>query len=588
MNKKIFEHWINEEPDSDESRYIFLSDNKIMCESIVTVGFRAVYLAPKSGDFFDLNDLKIFLENHMYGFATPDLVYVPCCLRKKTNDSIEDFCKFNGLDVKTSGWSLFREKEYLTKYEYQEELERTLKGYIKRFEGDGEINCTDLQPFHMFNENGNPTGVLDIKIVEYLMDTLTLFVMDQEAYVYRNGVYKRDKDGIYLMSVIQSLIYPKLIKATTITRVYNLLIMQIKLQRSMSEVNAYPAWWINFQNGMLDVRERKMRRHDPKYLCINQIPHNYSPDAVPEHPEDTVIMKFLKMSVPDGQDQMMLFEYIGYCMTRDTGFQKLMMITGEGGTGKSQIIALIQHIVGEENCSPLSIQDLNQRFYPSELYGKLLNACPDIKGGTLEDVSNLKKATGEDILMYERKNKDPSSFRSYAKLLFSANKIPLNMDEKSNAFYRRLLILSMNRVLKEDEKDRELLLKLKRETEYVIYLACTSLAKLYADGKFAESNNSQNQVQELYRAADSVKAFIDECLVESPGNRLDRTPLYEMYKEYCEENGRTAHKSGRFYDSLQDKGYKLGRTREGRYVEGLAVREPEFEQDDGSAPFPKG
>ena len=396
----------------------------------------------------------------------------------------------------------------------------------------------------------------------------------------------RDKDGIYLMSMIQSLIYPHLIKATTIERIYRLLILQKKLQRKMSELNAYPAWWINFRNGMLDVKERKLRKHDPKYLAINQIPHEYDPKADEIDTEESALMKFLAMSVPDKEDQMMLFEYMGYCMTRDTGFQKFMIITGEGGTGKSQIISLIQHIVGEENCSPLSIQDLTQRFYPSELYGKLLNACPDIKAGTLNDVSNLKKATGEDILMYERKNKDPSSFRSYAKLLFSANKIPLNMDEKSNAFYRRLLILEMNRVLKEEEKDRELLLKLKRETSYAIYLATACLGKLYAEGKFVESKNSQRQVQELYRAADSVKAFIDEFMEDSPGSRVDRSSLYRKYEEYCDENGRTAHKSGNFYKILEDKGYKMGRTNQMRYVAGLRYKETDFETDiDEDNPF---
>jgi P4 family phage/plasmid primase-like protien len=250
---------------------------------------------------------------------------------------------------------------------------------------------------------------------------------------------------------------------------------------------------------------------------------------------------------------------------------------------------LIQHIVGEKNYASISLQDLSKRFYPAELYGKILNACADIKGGVLDDISNLKKASGEDTMVCERKNRDPFFFRSYAKLIFSANKIPLNMDEKSNALYRRMLILSMNRVMKEEEKDRELLIKLKRETEYIIYLACVSLSKLYDDGKFLESKNSREQVQKLYRAADSVKAFLDERMVERAGNRLERVALYDMYADYCKENGRTAHSPQGFYQSLEDKGYKLGRTKKGRYVEGLAVLEPEFDYDDDeSNPFSKG
>ena len=584
MNRGILERWMIDGSEKEEHKYIFVSDNKRICEAIITVDYRAVYIASKSGDFFDLEGFKAFLEERLYGHDIDRYVFVLCCLRKKTNDSIEAFCSMHGIEVKASGWSIFREKEYLSKYDAQDELEKTLRSYIKRFEGP-DVACEDLRPFHTYNDSGVAKSVKDYKIVEYLLESVTIFVVEQEPYVYQGGVYKRDDDGIYLMSVIQSLIEPALIKATTIERIYRLLIIQRKIQKNRAELNAYPPWWINFKNGMLDIKNNKMMRHDPKYLAINQIPHDFDPNAVPERPQDTTLMKFLSVSVPDKEDQMMLFEYMGYCMTRDTGFQKFMIITGEAGTGKSQIISLIQHIVGEENCSPLSIQDLTQRFYPSELYGKLLNACADIKAGTLNDVSNLKKATGEDILMYERKNKDPSSFRSYAKLLFSANKIPLNMDEKSNAFYRRLLILSMNRVMKEEEKDRELLTKLKKETGYVIYLAAAAASRLYKDGSFVESANSKRQVQDLYRAADSVKAFLDECMVEEPGYRMDRNSMYRLYEEYCEENGRTAHKPGKFYDMLEDKGYKLGRTNQGRYVEGLKQRGDGFTSAGDEHPF---
>lgn len=584
LNAKILESLMSREPTKNEERYIFISDNKRTCEAIMTVGFVSVYIAAKSDNFFDLESFKAFLEDRLYGFGLDNLVFVCCCLRKKTNDSIVSFCEMHGIEAKSSGWTIFREKEYLTKYEHQDTLEKELRSYIKRFEG-AEVSCEELHPFHVYNADGVAKAVKDIKIVDYLMDSVTMFVVGSEPYVYEHGVYKKDERGIYLMSLIQSLIEPNLIKATTIERIYRLLIIQKKLQRCKEELNNYPAHWINFKNGMLDAKERKMRKHDPKYLAINQIPHDFDPNAAPENPAETTLMKFLAKSVPDKEDQAMLFEYMGYCMTRDTGFQKFLIITGEAGTGKSQIISLIQHIVGDANCSPLSIQDLTQRFYPSELYGKLLNACADIKAGTLNDVSNLKKATGEDILMYERKNQDPSSFRSYAKLLFSANKIPLNMDEKSNAFYRRLLILKMDRVLKEEEKDRNLLDKLKKETGYVIWLAAAWLGRLYADGKFIESANSQHEVQELYRAADSVKAFLDECMENAPGSRMDRAAVYKLYEEYCEENGRTAHKPAKFYDMLEDKGYRLGRRKEGRYVEGLKEKEEEFVDASEENPF---
>lgn len=105
-------------------------------------------------------------------------------------------------------------------------------------------------------------------------------------------------------------------------------------------------------------------------------------------------------------------------MTQDTQFQKFLTLKGNGGTGKSVAVSLIQHVVGITNMSSISLQDLNKRFYATGMYGKLLNACADIPCKAMENTDVLKKAVGEDTLIYEKKGQDAIHFHSYAKLLF--------------------------------------------------------------------------------------------------------------------------------------------------------------------------
>ena len=64
----------------------------------------------------------------------------------------------------------------------------------------------------------------------------------------------------------------------------------------------------------------------------------------------------------------------------------------------------------------------------------------------------LKKAVGEDTLLYEKKGKDAVFYKAYAKLLFSTNEMPQNLEDKSDAFYRRLLVLDMNQMIPREEK----------------------------------------------------------------------------------------------------------------------------------------
>lgn len=266
-------------------------------------------------------------------------------------------------------------------------------------------------------------------------------------------------------------------------------------------------------------------------------------------------------------------------MTADSKFQKFLILKGDGGTGKSVIVSLVQNLIGKRNYSTVSLENINQRFYPAELMGKLLNACADIESAPLNSVDTIKKVTGEDTLMYERKGRDPKTFASYAKLLFSANKIPLNLDEKTSAFYRRLLILEMN--VKPKVIDPDLKEKLFQEVQYLIWVALGSLQALYQNGRFSESDNSKRQVEELYRAADSVKAFMDETIVRTNSDALiKRDVLYGEYKKYCGEYGRKEYSSGTFYKMLEERGYHSKRKSNGRYFVGIALKEEGFQELD--------
>ncbi|MDO4338801.1 MAG: phage/plasmid primase, P4 family, partial [Eubacteriales bacterium] len=256
--------------------------------------------------------------------------------------------------------------------------------------------------------------------------------------------------------------------------------------------------------------------------------------------------------------------------------KKFLMIKGKGGTGKSVAIALIQHIVGIENCSSISLQDLNKRFYATGLFGKQLNACADIPCTAMQSVDIIKKAVGEDTLLYEKKGQDPTQFHSYAKLLFSANEMPLNLDDKTNAYYRRLLVLDMNRLVSASEKDTMLKEKIYKEADYAIHMGIAALKQLYADNHFCESLHSRECIEALYRSADSVKAFLDEKICRQKGAKLRRSELYQLYTKFCEENDRQAHGKSVFFRMMSDKGYTLKRDCNGFYYDNLSLKDEDF------------
>lgn len=579
MNIEITRNIIRREPPGPKNKYIFVNDNRSICEAIITVGFYSLYIARSSDSFFTVNSFRSFIRDIANtGTDIMKYTFVLSCYRKKTNDELKDVLQANMIPHLEGAYTLFRDKEYLANYEKQDELENALDSYIKRFEG-GDIGIVDKNQFCRLDADGKVKGIHDYKIVQFLKETICMFVIGEDLYVYRDGVYIMDDNGIYIKSVIQELIPENLVTYRNLNAVYHLLLEQQELQKSPEEINQYPPWWINFRNGMYDAKEKKLRPHRPEYLSVNQIPHDLD-FSIRENLDDAGknTEAFFRMAIPDEADRIMLWQYIGYCMTRDTSLQKFLIIRGIGGTGKSRIISLVQEIVGSSNYSNIALQDLNQKFYPALMFGKLVNACADISSEAMESVDNIKKATGEDIMIYERKGKDARSFKSYARLIFSANKIPLNLDEKSNALYRRMLILQMN-VLPE-HPDRDLDQKLKEEIGYSIWMAVAALDFVYQNGRISESRNSREQVEELHRAADTVKAFMDEMTVVQPGEKILRNDLYEKYQEYCKNCGRKEHSPNPFYKNLEEKGYRFKRTASGRYILDVSFKEEGFLPDD--------
>lgn len=437
-----------------------------------------------------------------------------------------------------------------------------------------------LMAFHRIGKNENPYDILDNSIASYIIENERIIVIAGKPYIYKNGVYKKDEDGNILRYLIKSMILEELITINRINRVFQLIITNHKLKVDVDGLNRHPEGWINFQNGFLDVYNMKMMEHSPDYMSINQIPHEFQLDRIIA--DDSVVLEFLNGIVADKDDMEMLLEYIGYCMTADTKLQKFLVITGSGGTGKSTIMRLVNNTIGKENISGLSLQDLNERFNATNLFGKLLNSCADISSKAMEQVDVIKKITGEDLVKGEYKGGAVFFFKSYAKLMFSANEIPVSLDDKTNAYYRRFLIIRIDKRCHEIQNLEE---RLEEAVDDFIYLSVMALHRMYVNGSLNESQNSKDNVQELYMMSDTVMAFITDKMYPAADSKVERGRFYEEYGRYCEENERQPLTRNGFFKNLRNKGFVEVKSHNGRFFKGLAFQDDEFVEAQTELPF---
>lgn len=434
-------------------------------------------------------------------------------------------------------------------------------------EKPGEL---DLDQFHII-KNGRITGVFDFAILQYLKKHQDLFVLGGVVYLYKSGVFRPDRSGAELKTMIRKLIYPEFVKSTTLKRIHDLFVFDAELQVTTEDLNQYPVEWVNFRNGFYDPVSRTMTPHDPVYRATVQIPHVYNPD---DQLSGTMVQDWLSFICQSPEDLEMLLQFSGLCLTRDCRQQKFMILNGEGGTGKSVVIRMIETMIGTENISNISLSQLTQRFAPFGLLGKLLNSCADLEISALEDTSVVKKVLGEDTLRGEAKGKDSFSFRSFAKLIFSTNQLPVVKGEQSNGFYRRLLILTMNRVPAKKESD--FFDRLSAEVDDFILLSVQALERLYQTGQIVESPGSVEAVKRLRCDSDTVEAFLTECVEKVPDsteNRIKKSDLYRSYEAFCRDMERQSLTKQNFYRSMKTKGVGEIKTNGTEYFRGMKFRE---------------
>lgn len=428
--------------------------------------------------------------------------------------------------------------------------------------------AADLDRFHKINSKGEITGVFDFEILRYLKESQDLFILGAIPYIYEDGVYRSDRSGAKLKTMIRDLIYPEFIRSTTIKRIYDLFISDIELQVEAEDLNCYPVEWINFKNGFYDPVGKRMIPHDPQYRATNQIPHNYDPEG---QLSGSMVIEWLSFICETGADVEMLTQFSGLCLTRDTRQQKFLILNGEGGSGKSTVIRMIDKMIGSDNISNISLSQLTQRFAAFGLMGKLLNSCADLEIDALSDVSTLKKVLGEDTLSAEAKGKDAVSFKSYAKLIFSTNELPIVKAEKTNGFYRRLLILTMNRLPEKREPD--FFDRLSAEIDDFIRISVKALERMYQAKKITESPGSIEAVKRLRCDSDTVEAFLNDRIVRNPEGRIKKLDLYRSYEGFCYDLERTSLTKQNFYRSMKTKGFGEIKTNGTEYFKGINYSE---------------
>jgi len=294
---------------------------------------------------------------------------------------------------------------------------------------------------------------------------------------------------------------------------------------------------INMCNGLYNWRTGEFTAHTPRYKSRIQIPVMYDPNA------DCPTLCEIVEDVLAPKDREKYYEFLAYCLYRAYPIQKCMIFFGPAGTGKSQLLDLIQNFVGFWNTTSVSIQDLGGRrpdpYATAKLYNKLVNIAGDLDSTTVPEVGKFKMLTsGSDLIPARMIYGKPFEFNNFAKMLMSANELP-EVNDRSDGFYRRLEIIQFGKRFDPSDANKFERLRALNDPEELSGLFNLVIEKLprLLERKSFTNSMSIDEVRRLYqRASNPLESFLVDCVEEADGEFISKQRFYELYVEYCRKN----------------------------------------------------
>ncbi len=307
--------------------------------------------------------------------------------------------------------------------------------------------------------------------------------------------------------------------------------------------------FLNFDQGEFDPITGVLHPHLMGNYSTLRMPYPYEPATVDgiENPDAKckLWLKTLKDVFESDQEKIdILQEFFGYCLTKDTKQRKALLLIGESNCGKSTILWTLRHMLGDDNCSSVSMKNIVNPQYTANLINKLVNIDTDVSQDAKEYEESFKKIAGGEAVNCNSKYLAPFDYFPYSRICMGSNGFPRCSDH-SDAFFNRLIIIPCDRVFNEEEQNKDLPVLLKAELSGIFNWAVQGLKRLNARGRFEIKDFMKEARQELRDESNPIDVFFRETVVvekASGKSMVVKHELYNRYVEWCRING-NAHMS---------------------------------------------
>ena len=317
---------------------------------------------------------------------------------------------------------------------------------------------------------------------------------------------------------------------------------------------------LNCRNGILDLDTLKLQPHDPKLLLSKRANFFYDSSIKSE-----LFLRFMnEIMLQDREKERYIQTLLGYAMTGAATQEQFYLFYGSSTrNGKSTLLGIIQHLLGDYACSinPESLaqaKEYNGRTANGDiarLHGIRFLQCSEPPKRMKLNVELVKKLTGGDIITARHLYERDFDFIPVFTLFMNSNYLPVVLD---NTLFTsgRVKVIEFNRHFEPHEQDTKLKQKL-RSAENLSGIANWLIQglKMYHDqgDRFIVPQSVERATNDYKDKSDKLKSFFADRMTEDEKGILSAKSVYEEYAQWCKDNGYGCENKSNFMDDLRNK-----------------------------------
>ena len=255
-------------------------------------------------------------------------------------------------------------------------------------------------------------------------------------------------------------------------------------------------------------------------------------------------LKELLSPIITQDESRVLFDYLGQVLLGHNISQKILILSGVAGGGKSTIVNIFEMMLGRENVAELRTNALHGWYETSRYIGKSLLVGKDVPADFMRHhgASKIKALTGNDLISTEKKHSNEvSTFAGTLNVIITSNcNQPIMLKDDRDAWERRVLSIKCKQPEKKITPIRDFdKILVKTEGPGILNLALEGLKRIIeAGGTIVASAEQKREIEDLLDESEGVPVFLNECIEKGDVNEnMTSWELFLAYKSYCQSRG---------------------------------------------------